>query len=207
MLSRRARVLLLAGAGLVALLAAAAIGIYWYRRGPGFERQTSRLASISELRAGMTAAEIGAGGGRMAVLLARHLGPSGRLLATEIENDKLDAIRKTAAAAGLTNIEVLKAGEHATNLPDACCDVIYMRRVYHHLADAPAINKSIHSALRPGGRLAVVDFLSPRWLFPARHGISSEAVIRQVTSSGFGLERRFDYWSLMDYCLIFRRRP
>jgi len=115
----------------------------------------------------MTVAEIGAGYGRLAVRVARHLGPSGRLFATEIEAEKRNAIQSAATAAGLANIAVIQAGQHSTRLPDDCCDLIFMRRVYHHLDDA--INKSLYSSLRPGGRLVIIDFLSPRWMFFLRH--------------------------------------
>lgn len=193
--------------GLPALLVTAAgLAIFWSQFGPGLDREVSRLASLVELRPGMTVAEIGAGKGRMAVLVARRLGPSGRLYATEIEAAKLDAIRGAAAAAGLTNITVLEAGEHAANLPDACCDVIYMRRVYHHFTDAAAIDKTLYAALRPGGRLAIIDFLTPRWIFWTRHGIASDVVLAQLTPAGFTLERRVNGWSPIDYCLVLVRK-
>lgn len=191
---------------LVLLLAAAGLAIFWSQFGPGLDREVGRLASLVELRPGMTVAEIGAGKGRMAIRMARRLGASGRLYSTEIEPAKLDAIRGAAAAAGLANVTVLEAGEHSANLPDACCDVIYMRRVYHHFTDAATINKTLYAALRPGGRLAVIDFLTPRWIFWTRHGIASDTVIAQLTAAGFTLERRVDRWSPIDYCLVLVRK-
>ena len=67
--------------------------------------------------------------------------------------DFLDDIRQAASEAGSGNVTVLQAGERATNLPAACCDAIFMRRVYHHLSEPSPIVASIHEALRPGGRL------------------------------------------------------
>lgn len=205
MASRRFRVLLFCGTGLISVLAAAVLGISWWSRGPGLEAEVNRFAALVELRPGLTVADIGAGTGGMAVRVARRLGPSGRLYATEIEASKLGAIRNAAQAAGLANVVVLEAGEHSTHLPDACCDLIYLRRVYHHLSDAPAINKSICAALRPGGRLAVIDFLSPRWMFFFHHGIPSDTVTSQVRPAGFTIERQVARWSPVDYCLVFRK--
>ncbi len=205
MMSRRSCLLALA-AGLAVFLLAASGLVLWSQRGPGLRNEADRLASVIELRPGMTCAEIGAGRGRMAVRMAQHLGPSGHLYATEMEDEKLRAIRSAASDAGVANIAVIRAGEHSANLPDNCCDVIYMRRVYHHLSDAAAINRTLYNAIRPGGRLAVIDFLSPRWMLFLHHGIPSDVLVSQVTAAGFILERRIDGWSPIDYCLIFRKR-
>jgi ubiquinone/menaquinone biosynthesis C-methylase UbiE len=188
-------------------MAALVLAVYYYQRGPGLEREVDRLASLVDLRSTMTVAEIGTGKGRMAVRLARRLGPSGRLYATELETWKLDAVRNAAASGGVANITAILAGEHSTGLPDACCDIIYMRRVYHHFADPASMGRSLHAALRPNGRLAVIDFLSPRWMPFLRHGIPSNTLVEQVTGAGFTLERRIDGWSPIDYCLVFRQLP
>jgi len=205
MRSRRCRLLLLSAGLLALLLAAAGFFIYWTQSGPGLDSEADRLAEILGLQPGMTVAEIGAGKGRMAVHLARSLGPSGRLYATEIQAYKLDAIRRAAAAAGLDNITTVEAGQDSTGLPDGCCDVIYMRRVYHHLTDPATIGRGLREALRPGGRLAVIDFFSPRWMFWLRHGIAADVLVAQLSTAGFALERRIDRWSPVDYCIVFRR--
>jgi ubiquinone/menaquinone biosynthesis C-methylase UbiE len=192
----------------IPVLVVAVLGgiVAWAEYGPGLDREAEGLARLVDLRPGMTVAEIGAGKGRTAVRIARFLGPEGRLFASEIEAEKLEAIRDAAAAAGLSNVTVLEAGEHSTNLADQCCDVIYMRRVYHHLTDAGAVGRSLHSALRANGRLAVIDMLTPAWLIVLRHGIPSGEASGQLVSAGFALERRIDRWSPIDYCLVFRKQ-
>jgi len=205
MVSRRSRLLFFVAGLAVLLLVAMSLAILWSQRGPGFRNEVDRLASVMELRPGMTGAEIGAGYGRIAVRIAHHLGVSGHLYATEIEADKLKAIQSAASAAGLTNITVIRAGEHSAGLPENCCDIIFMRRVYHHLTDAAAVNRTLYSALRPGGRLVIIDFLSPRWMFFLHHGIPSDRLVGQITGAGFTLERRIDGWSPIDYCLVFHK--
>lgn len=153
----------------------------------------------------MTGAEIGAGNGRMAVRIAQHLGPSGHLYATEIDADKVRDIQSAVAAAGLTNITPVQAREHSAGLPDNCCDIMFMRHVYHHITDADNTNRTLYAALRPGGRLVIIDFVSPRWMFFLHHGIRSDLLAGQVTAAGFTLEGRIDGWSPIDYCLIFRK--
>ena len=178
--------------------AAAALGLYLWLRGPGLRREAARLAAVLELRPGAVAADIGAGKGRLAVQMARRLGPSGRVYATEVEADKLEAIRRAAAESGLGNVTVVPAGQSTTGLPEGCCDALYLRRVYHHLSEPAAMARAFQAALRPGGRVAVIDF---RFL---GHGVEAETVVAQMTAAGFALDRRIGDWSPIDYCLVFR---
>jgi ubiquinone/menaquinone biosynthesis C-methylase UbiE len=199
---RRRRLLVIA-AGLLGLtFGIAGFAIYWSQFGPGLDREADRLAAMVELRPGMTVAEIGAGKGRLALRFGARVG---RLYVTEMDPRNLKVLRGLAAERGLKNVVVIPAGEHTTGLLDGCCDVIYMRRTYHHFTDKDSMNKSLFAALRGGGRLAVVDFLSPRWLCFLRHGVAREAVLGEIISAGFVLERRVDEWSPIDYCLVFRK--
>jgi predicted methyltransferase len=185
------------------------VGVVLYAAWPHLtidhEAQVDALIQLLVLQPGMTAGEVGAGEGRMSVILAHRLGPSGRVFATELDTAKLKQIRK----AGLPNITVIRAAEKATNLPEDCCDAIFMRRVYHHFTDGPAINADLFLALRPGGRLAVIDFPPTPWMFWLRpfgeHGTRPEALIEQVSKAGFVLERRVADWPGRDYCVVFRK--
>lgn len=171
---------------------------------------------ILHLKAGMTAAEIGAGDGRMTLLIARHLGASGRIFATEIEGEKLDSIRAAADEAGVANVSVIKAGEKETNLPPQCCDAIFLRKVYHHFTDPAAVTASLYESLRPGGRIAIIDF-PPRswltWIAPVDHapgnrgghGMPPGLLIEELTAAGFVLEDRIDEWPEWNYCAVFRK--
>ncbi|HZT32449.1 MAG TPA: methyltransferase domain-containing protein [Bryobacteraceae bacterium] len=196
----------LALAGLaVGLAGASYAAAWWFQRGPGLEHEADRLTRVADVRPGMTLAEIGAGSGRLAARMARRVGESGRVYATEISPFLIERIGQVAAARGVTNVSRILAGDRDTGLPPACCEVIYMRRVYHHLKDPPAINSGLYAALRPGGRLVVIDFLTPGWLPLRRHGVDPSAVKSQVSAAGFRFDRALDRWSLLDYCLVFRK--
>ncbi len=60
---------------------------------------------------------------------------------------------------GLNNVTVIEGAAAATNLPDACCDAVFLRHVYHHITEIDAFNKSLLASLKPGGRLAIIDFV------------------------------------------------
>jgi precorrin-6B methylase 2 len=117
-----------------------------------------RLVEVLELKPGMTVADVGAGFGAWTMRLSRWLGPAGRVYATDVGAAQLAALRETVQRDGLTNVTVIEGGSSTTNLPALCCDAILIRDVYHHLTQPDDIVRSIAASLKPGGRLAVIDF-------------------------------------------------
>jgi precorrin-6B methylase 2 len=169
--------------------------------------EVSRLAELLSLREGATVADIGAGTGWLTVEVARRVGPSGRVYSTEISVDRLTDIRRAAAAAGLSNVIVLEAGERATGLPSECCEAIFMRHVYHHLSDQSAILSSVHDALKPGGRLVIIDFRPDRLVGTlTRMGVDRAEVIRAATSKEFEVITA-DEWPGWDHYVVVFAKP
>jgi precorrin-6B methylase 2 len=170
------------------------------------EAEVAQLAGVLGLREGMTVGEIGAGSGWLTVEVARRIGPSGRVYSTELSSDRLDDIRQAASEAGLGNVTVLQAGERATNLPAGCCDAIFMRRVYHHLSDPSPILASIHDALRPGGRLVIIEFRSDGLLGKVtRMGFDRVALVDAVTAIGFEVVSTNEWPGWDHYVAEFRK--
>ena len=99
-----------------------------------------RLAAWLAVRPGTRVADVGAGDGAFAGALARHVGSSGHVYATELDAQRLADIRRAVTVAKLSNVTVIEGAVSHTNLPDACCDALFSRFVYHHLTDATAIN-------------------------------------------------------------------
>lgn len=177
--------------------------------------EVERLATWLEVRPGMRVADLGAGDGTYAVALARRVGPAGQVYATELGAERLADIRRAAARAELTNIVVIEGAVSRTNLPDACCDAVLSRLVYHHLTDPAAINADILRALRPGGRLLILDF-EPGGLMDwirrpetadrhGGHGTPKATVVREVPAAGFELLRGPEPWRGRIYAVLFRR--
>lgn len=158
-----------------------------------FAVDAARLTKALELTAGRSVADIGAGAGQLTVALARVVGPTGRVYATELESGRLRAIRRVADSAGLKNVTVLEAHATRTNLPDGCCDVLILRHVYHHIKNPVLMNKSLYQSLKPGGRLAIIDFApdSTESADPSRrsdgeqHGVTPPTVVRELRAAGF----------------------
>src|SRR5579885_3224647 len=185
---------------LAAALAVAALLGLWPPRlafawGTDNEEMAREIAAMLSVGPGGTVAEIGAGHGEMAVRMARIVGPTGRVYATEIDPERVEEIRKRAADAGVDNITVIEAAPTDTGLPEGCCDGAYMIGVYHHVTDPAATDASIFRALKPGARLVVNDFPPTIWLslfkvqgVPANrggHGVPDEIVVDEMTNAGF----------------------
>ncbi|HEX6105641.1 MAG TPA: methyltransferase domain-containing protein [Gemmatimonadales bacterium] len=158
-----------------------------------FAADAARLVTVLKLEPGQTVADIGAGRGQLTVALAREVGPSGRIYATELEADRLRDIRGAVESADLHNVTVLEAHATRTNLPEECCDALVLRRVYHHFSDPGRMNPSLRQSLKPGGLLAVIDFApdGSESAEPAdrdtgdQHGVTSETVVRELGQAGF----------------------
>jgi ubiquinone/menaquinone biosynthesis C-methylase UbiE len=158
-----------------------------------FASDAARLVTALKLDAGQTVADIGAGRGQLTVALAREVGPSGRVYATELDSDLLRDIRQATDSAGLKNVSVIEAHATRTNLPERCCDALVLRRVYHHFDDPHLMNASLRQSLKPGGLLAVIDFAPDSAESPDpsnrdtgdQHGVTSGTVVRELRQAGF----------------------
>lgn len=154
---------------------------------------TEKIFEALGVRQGQTVCEIGAGSGELSLAAARLVGPDGRIYTSELGDDRVETLKKEVADSGLAQIAVVEGDPAGTNFPDGACDALFMRNVYHHFADPAAMNASISTALKPGGRLAIVDF-SPPGKEAARapdrdhdgmHGVSAESVSRELQEAGF----------------------
>ena len=216
-LTARARSPVLASMALASMLAVAfALAGCSHKQADG-----DRLAAMLQLRPGMVVADVGAGSGWMTVMLGARVGPRGHVFSTEIDPRNLGKIRGAVAAAQLHNVTVVQSTASDTGLPANCCEVILLRRVYHHLTDPADIDRSLFHALRPGGRLAVLDFRptillwpwKPKGLPPDRegHGISPMTVLSEVEHAGLKYDSMDDPWPgsmfLSNYCLVFTKVP
>jgi ubiquinone/menaquinone biosynthesis C-methylase UbiE len=153
----------------------------------------AKLIEVLHLGPGSTAADVGAGSGALEPAISQAIGAEGRLYATDISADRLTEIRKVIASASLSNVTVLQGAAAETNLPAACCDAIFTRLVYHHFGDPPAMNASLLRSLKPGGRLAVLEFRPTSGVTAApgkraegdSHGVMPATVIEELTAAGF----------------------
>ena len=137
-----------------------------------------------ELGPAMVVADVGAGTGYFAVRLARAV-PQGQVIATDIEPDMVRYLGERAGREKLGNLRAVRATEAASGLAPRSVDRILVVDVWHHLADRVAYARDLGAALRPGGKLLVVDFtLAARRGPPVEHRLAPEAIVGDLTAAG-----------------------
>ena len=106
----------------------------------------------------MRVADVGAGLGAWSLRFSQWTGATGHVYATDIAEEQLAVLRAVVARERLSNVTVIAGADDSTNLPAACCDAILVRNVFHYFTQPAAMIRSLASSLKPGGRLAIVDF-------------------------------------------------
>ena len=124
---------------------------------PDIYKRRHAIVSTLAPESGSNVADLGAGTGFIARLLAREVDPEGKVYAVDISQESLDYIMEGAKREEISNI-VPVLGEHrTTNLPSDSVDVIVTIRTYHHFEYPIDMLASIKAALRPEGRFVVID--------------------------------------------------
>ncbi len=180
--------------------------------------ESEALFAALELRPGMTVADIGAGTGRLAIQVARRVGPNGHVYATEISAESREAIAERARRENLSNLSVVESKADDANLPESALDAVILRHVYHHLSEPAVFVSNLYSSVKPGGRVAVVDYPPTHWRLWQRelHGIPRSVVEEEMTGAGFVFDERIEPWvntkldpfrnlAMRYYCVIFRK--
>jgi SAM-dependent methyltransferase len=178
--------------------------------------EADRLAALAGLAPGQTVAEIGAGTGRFATAIARRVGAAGRVYATELNPERRRAIADRVASEGLRNVTIVDAAADTTNLPDGCCDLVFLRNVYHHIQQPERFASSLARAVKPNGALVVIDFEpGALWLHGGRpgeagrrpgHGVGRPAAIVELRSAGFEVRQEVPQWGGPMWLVLFQRR-
>lgn len=177
----------------------------------GREIYTRREDIVREiqLKPGNHVADIGAGTGLLTLLMAHEVGAEGRVYAVDIVPSFLKHIEASAKDASLENVRTVLASDTSCNLEPASIDVAFICDTYHHFESPEETSRSIYRALKPGGRLVMVEFKriegeSSEWILNhVRAG--QEVFTREIESAGFVKEREIPL--LKDnYVLQFRKK-
>lgn len=141
---------------------------------------------------GARVADIGAGGGYFTWYLAQGVGPDGAVYAVEIDKTGVDIIRKEMQARSVKNVVPILAEPMDPKLPDAV-DLVFSCDTYHHMNDRIAYFRSLTRYLKPGGRVAILDF-HPHGFFSGLlgHGSAAEEVRREMEAAGYRRIADFD---------------
>jgi precorrin-6B methylase 2 len=122
------------------------------------EEDPAKLIAALDVKPGMVVADVGAGSGYHVFKLAPLVGDRGKVIAVDIQQEMLDLMAAKAKRLKVTNVQTVKGEEQDPKLPAGAVDLILMVDVYHELAFPYEMTRKMAAALKPGGRLVLVEF-------------------------------------------------
>jgi ubiquinone/menaquinone biosynthesis C-methylase UbiE len=149
----------------------------------------TEIVAACKVKPGMVVADVGAGTGLFTRLFAPAVGPMGKVVSVDISQKFLDHIQKTCKEAKITNVETVLCTPTSAELPENSVDLIFICDTYHHFEFPFKTLASLHKALKPGGRLVLIDFhritgKSTDWVMGhVRAG--QEVFVKEIEQSGF----------------------
>lgn len=167
-------------------------------------QKPEQVMDVLGIGEGSVVADVGAGGGWFTVRLARRVGPNGRVYAQDVQPQMLDSISRRVAREGFANVRYIRGEQRDPKLPSGALDAVLMVDTYHEFENPVALLEGVRAALKPGGRVGIVDFRSdgggPGPDFSER--VREERVIEQAAEAGLKLLARETFLEFQ-YFLIF----
>jgi ubiquinone/menaquinone biosynthesis C-methylase UbiE len=181
----------------------------WAYEGFGRDRwqKPAEVMRALEIRAGQEVADVGAGSGYFTFRLAQAVGPSGKVYAVDIDEDMIDYLKKRAGEEGAHHVIPTAARPEDPQLPETSIDWIFVCNTYHHIEKRTAYFKNAKRYLKPGGRVAIIDFNGKgwpeRWFIPI---VPKDAIRMEMEAAGYHLQKDFNFLPRQNF-LVFSQIP
>ncbi|MFO0888087.1 MAG: class I SAM-dependent methyltransferase [Isosphaeraceae bacterium] len=182
-------------------------GVDWlFRETRIQEEQPETMLDVLKIPPGATVADVGAGAGYHSIRLAKRVGPEGTVLATDVQPEMIQMLRQNVRAAGVENVRPLLCTQEDTMLPEGKVDLALMVDVYHESSDPEALLRGLRKALKPRGRLVLVEFRGedPEVPIKPEHKMTVKQVRREVEPQGFVFKDSLEFlpWQ---HIIVFER--
>lgn len=149
----------------------------------------AEVVELMKVEPAQTVADIGAGTGYFVAHLAKAVGPSGFVIATDVEPDMISYLEQRAIRDKWSNMRAAQVAAGETGLAASSVDRVLIADVWHHIDDRKAYAAKLATALRPGGLIAVVDFdKDAKHGPPPEHRLAPEVVIEELKGAGLTAE-------------------
>jgi precorrin-6B methylase 2 len=183
-------------------------GAAWLERPERLEEEEPDLAiGILKIQKGQAVADIGAGSGYMTMRLSQRVGPDGRVFATDVQPQMLDILRRRLADKQITNVTLVQGALDDPKLPPDSVDLELLVDVYHEFSQPQAMLRGLRAALKPGGRLVLLEYRKEDPAVPIKfeHKMSIAEAKLEVEHEGFTLAN-VDEALPWQHILIFTKR-
>jgi len=173
-------------------------------------QKPGQLVVSMGLQPGMTVADVGTGVGYMLPYLSKRVGPAGHVVAEDIFDDFLSAARQTAENAHLANVTFVKGVETDPNLPEGQLDMELVLDAYHHFDYPEKMLAALHKALRPDGKLVIVEYYKRESAMPNGRALTHirldmPDVIKEVEANHFHLIMEKEHVENVQYMLVLKK--
>lgn len=151
------------------------------------EEEPEKMLDALKIKPGDTVADVGAGVGYTSARISKRVGAKGTVLATDIQPQMVAALRANMKSLGIKNVKPILCTATETKLPDGEVDLALMVDVYHECSDPEAVLKGLRKALKPGGRLVLVEFRAedPDVPIKPEHKMTVDQVRKEIEPQGF----------------------
>jgi len=170
-------------------------GAEWLmRRMRESEEAGTRMHDELHLKPGMTVCDMGCGNGYHTIPLAEKVGEQGKVYAVDLQPEMIEMLKANLDRKGIKNVVPIQGRVDDPQLPPGSCDLILLVDVYHEFSHPVAMLTAMRAALKPGGRLALVEFRSEDASVPIKpeHKMSKAQINREMTANGLVLVREYD---------------
>lgn len=162
-------------------------------------KETEQLTAKLSIKPGQTLADIGAGAGYDSLRLARIVGPRGQVIAEDIQPEYLSGLLRTVRAQKLTNVVPALGEAHDPRLKPGSVDVAILIHMYHEISAPYAFLYNLAPALKPGGRVGIMDAAR----VTNQHGTPPELLKCEVEAVGYRLVSRTEMDGGLGYLMVF----
>jgi SAM-dependent methyltransferase len=179
-------------------------GVEWLERPErDFEENTTMLIKNLQLQPNMSIADIGVGSGYHSRLISKQIG-NGKVFAVDVEPIMLSYLKQRIAQENLTNIVPVLGTTTSVSLLSESIDLMLLVDVYHEFSDPFEMTTSMHKALKPNGKLVLVEFREEDDNVPIKtiHKMSEVQAVKELKAAGFRLEKNIKNlpWQ---HCMVF----
>jgi ubiquinone/menaquinone biosynthesis C-methylase UbiE len=172
------------------------------------EEEPDKAISALGVSKGASVADIGAGSGYMTMRLSALVGADGKVYANDVQPQMIEILRRRLADSGITNVTLVQGAIDDPKLPPASVDLELMVDVYHELSQPQAMLRHLREALKPGGRLVLLEYRKEDPSIPIKpeHKMSVREAKLEVEAEGFVLSK-VDEVLPWQHILIFAVKP
>jgi ubiquinone/menaquinone biosynthesis C-methylase UbiE len=184
-------------------------GADWLERAERVDEEEPDVAlNVLQIPKGASVADIGAGSGYITVRLSRLVGPAGAVYANDVQPQMLELLRRRLTREKITNVTLVQGTVDDPKLPPASVDLQIMVDVYHEFSQPQAMLRRLREALKPTGRLVLLEYRKEDPSIPIRpeHKMSVAEAKMEVEAEGFTLAK-VDESLPRQHILIFTVKP